>query len=135
MQLIFFSKGLHMLLAIDVGNTNTVFAIHDDKKFLASWRCETLVGRTADEYFVWLNQLMKLNKILGHINRVVVSSTVPRVVFNLRVLSDRYFNCRPLVIGKPDCFWAWMSGLILALQLELTALLIRLVHMTNLEVI
>jgi len=93
-----------MLLAIDVGNTNTVFAIHDDKNFLASWRCETLVGRTADEYFVWLNQLMKLNKILGHINRVVVSSTVPRVVFNLRVLSDRYFNCRPLVIGKPDCF-------------------------------
>ncbi|MGY9053941.1 MAG: type III pantothenate kinase, partial [Rhodobacterales bacterium] len=67
------------------------------------WRCETLAGRTADEYFVWLNQLMELNKIKAKIKRVVVSSTVPRVVFNLRVLSDRYFNCRPLVVGKPEC--------------------------------
>ena len=92
-----------MLLAIDVGNTNTVFAIHDDNKFVAYWRCETLVGRTADEYFVWLNQLMELNGVKGNIDRVVVSSTVPRVVFNLRILSDRYFNCRPLVVGKYDC--------------------------------
>lgn len=92
-----------MLLAIDVGNTNTVFALHDGIKFIAHWRCETLAGRTADEYFVWLNQLMELNKIKAKIKRVVVSSTVPRVVFNLRVLSDRYFNCRPLVVGKPEC--------------------------------
>ena len=92
-----------MLLAIDVGNTNTVFALHDGIKFIAHWRCETLAGRTADEYFVWLNQLMELNEIKAKIKRVVVSSTVPRVVFNLRVLSDRYFSCRPLVVGKPEC--------------------------------
>ena len=77
-----------MLLAIDVGNTNTVFAIHDGKKFVAYWRCETLVGRTADEYFVWLNQLMKLNKIVGDIVRVVVSSTVPRVGTPARRMSS-----------------------------------------------
>ena len=34
---------------------------------------------------------------------VGISSTVPRVVFNLRVFADRFFGCRPLVVGKPDC--------------------------------
>ena len=34
---------------------------------------------------------------------VIISSTVPRVVFNLRVFSDRFFGCRPLVVGKPEC--------------------------------
>lgn len=92
-----------MLLAIDVGNTNSVFALHDGKKFIADWRCETVHRRTADEYFVWLNQLMSLNGIEGKIDCVVVSSTVPRVVFNLRVLSDRYFGTRPIVVGKPEC--------------------------------
>ncbi len=92
-----------MLLAIDVGNTNTVFALHDGQEFLTSFRCETIVGRTADEYYVWLHQLMQLNDITATIDRVVVSSTVPRVVFNLRVLSDRYFDCRPLVVGRPSC--------------------------------
>ena len=36
-------------------------------------------------------------------DEVIISSTVPRVVFNLRVLADRYFGCRPLVVGKPEC--------------------------------
>jgi len=92
-----------MLLAIDVGNTNTVFAIHDGADFVADWRCATEHQRTADEYWVWLNTLMKLQGISVEVTGVIVSSVVPQVVFNLRVLSDRYFNCRPLVVGKPDC--------------------------------
>lgn len=92
-----------MLLAIDVGNTNTVFAIHDGTDFIADWRCATEHQRTADEYWVWLNTLMSLQKMDVEITEVIVSSVVPQVVFNLRVLTDRYFNCRPLVIGKPDC--------------------------------
>ena len=92
-----------MLLAIDVGNTNTVFAIHDGEGFVADWRCATEPQRTADEYYVWLNTLMKLQGIEVTIGAVIVSSVVPQVVFNLRVLSDRYYNCRPLVIGKPGC--------------------------------
>ena len=59
--------------------------------------------RTADQYFVWLSSLMSLQNIKADISDVVISSTVPRVVFNLRVLSDRYFNTRPIVVGKPDC--------------------------------
>lgn len=92
-----------MLLAIDCGNTNTVFSIWDGTGFLATWRIATDHKRTADEYFVWLSSLMTLTKTEATITEAIISSTVPRVVFNLRVLCDRYFNCRPLVVGKPDC--------------------------------
>ena len=93
-----------MLLCIDTGNTNTVFAVWDGTSFIGTWRASTEHQRTADQYFVWLTTLMQA-KGLSHvtIDDVVISSTVPRVVFNLRVLCDRYFNCRPLVVGKPEC--------------------------------
>ena len=92
-----------MLLAIDCGNTNTVFSIWDGTRFIATWRIATDHKRTADEYFVWLSTLMMLKRTEAQITEAIISSTVPRVVFNLRVLCDRYFNCRPLVVGKPDC--------------------------------
>ena len=93
-----------MLLCIDTGNTNTVFSLWDGTAFLATWRASTEHQRTADQYFVWLSTLMTaqgLKDVL--IDEVIISSTVPRVVFNLRVLCDRYFDCRPIVVGKPDC--------------------------------
>ena len=92
-----------MLLAIDCGNTNTVFAIWDGDRWIATWRTSTEWQRTADQYYVWLTSLMEFQKIDVEIDEVIVSSTVPRVVFNLRVLADRYFNCRPLVVGKSEC--------------------------------
>ena len=92
-----------MLLAIDCGNTNTVFSIWDGTRFLATWRIATDHKRTADEYFVWLSSLMTLTSTAATVTEAIISSTVPRVVFNLRVLCDRYFGCRPLVVGKPDC--------------------------------
>ncbi len=92
-----------MLLAIDCGNTNTVFSIWNGTKFIATWRIATDHKRTADEYFVWLSSLMMLTKVTADVTGAIISSTVPRVVFNLRVLCDRYFGCRPLVVGKPDC--------------------------------
>ena len=92
-----------MLLCIDTGNTNTVFAVWDGTKFLTMLRTATEHQRTADQYFVWFSTLMAHNKLPVDIDEVIISSTVPRVVFNLRVLADRYFNCRPLVVGKPDC--------------------------------
>lgn len=93
-----------MLLCIDTGNTNTVFSIWDGARFLAHWRISTDHRRTADEYFVWLSTLIQLQQLDGlQIDGCIVSSTVPRVVFNLRVLCNRYFNTRPLVVGKPDC--------------------------------
>ena len=92
-----------MLLAIDCGNTNTVFSIWDGSRFLATWRIATDHRRTADEYYVWLSSMMMLTKTEAKVTAAIISSTVPRVVFNLRVLCNRYFGCRPLVVGKPDC--------------------------------
>ncbi len=91
-----------MLLAIDVGNTNCVFALHDGAQTLGEWRCRTEHKRTADEYFVWLQQLMAHEALTVEVTDVIISSVVPQVVFNLRVLSDKYFGCRPMVVGKAE---------------------------------
>jgi type III pantothenate kinase len=92
-----------MLLAIDCGNTNTVFSIWDGTKFLCTLRTSTHHARTADAYFTWYSTLVKHFEIDVEITDVIISSTVPRVVFNLRVFTDRFFGCRPLVVGKPEC--------------------------------
>lgn len=92
-----------MLLAIDVGNTNTVFAIHDGTGFVAEWRCATEPARTADQYYAWLRNLMTYQGIEVTIDRMIISSVVPQVVFNMRVLADKYFKTRPVVVGKPEC--------------------------------
>ncbi len=92
-----------MLLAIDCGNTNTVFSIWDGQKFLCTLRTSTHHARTADAYFTWYSTLVKHYGIDVNITEVIISSTVPRVVFNLRVFADRFFGARPLVVGKPDC--------------------------------
>ncbi|MCM2560877.1 type III pantothenate kinase [Lutimaribacter sp. EGI FJ00015] len=92
-----------MLLAIDCGNTNTVFSIWDGQKFLCTLRTSTHHARTADAYFTWFSTLVKHYGIDADITDVVIASTVPRVVWNLRVFTDRFFGVRPLVVGKPDC--------------------------------
>ena len=92
-----------MLLCIDCGNTNTVFALWDGSEFVCTMRTSTHHARTADAYFTWFSTLLDHYKIDPDINEVIISSTVPRVVFNLRVFADRFYNCRPLVVGKPDC--------------------------------
>ncbi|HEY9039836.1 MAG TPA: type III pantothenate kinase [Roseovarius sp.] len=92
-----------MLLAIDCGNTNTVFSIWDGTEFLCTLRTSTHHARTADAYFTWYSTLVKHYGIEVNITDVIISSTVPRVVYNLRVFADRFFGCRPMVVGKPEC--------------------------------
>lgn len=92
-----------MLLCIDCGNTNTVFSIWDGERFLATFRTATEWQRTADQYYVWMSTLMRHHQVEAPITDVIISSTVPRVVFNLRVFADRYFGTRPYVVGKPEC--------------------------------
>lgn len=92
-----------MLLCIDCGNTNTVFSIWDGTRFLCTLRTSTHHGRTADAYFTWFSTLIAHYRIEPDITDVIISSTVPRVVWNLRVFSDRFFGVRPLVVGKPEC--------------------------------
>lgn len=92
-----------MLLAIDCGNTNTVFAIWNGTEFLCTMRTSTHHARTADSYFTWYSTLINHYGIDVQITDVIISSTVPRVVYNLRVFADRFFGCRPMVVGKPEC--------------------------------
>lgn len=89
-----------MLLAIDSGNTNIVFAVYDGDKVRGEWRSSTDTDRTADEFGVWLMQLMTIEG-LGQrdINAAIIASVVPAMVFSLKTLCRRYFRCEPLVVG------------------------------------
>jgi len=90
-----------MLLAIDVGNTNIVFAVHDGDREHQQWRTATSDTRTADEYMVWLSQLMALDGLTpGDISGAIISTVVPQALFNIRSLCRRYFKCEPLVVGE-----------------------------------
>jgi type III pantothenate kinase len=90
-----------MLLAIEQGNTNTLFAVHDGERWTAQWRTATNASRTADEYAVWLSQLLQMAGLqLGVFNGCIISSVVPQSIFNLRNLARRYLHVEPLVIGE-----------------------------------
>jgi type III pantothenate kinase len=90
-----------MLLAIEQGNTNTLFAVHDGKEWIAQWRSATHSTRTADEYAVWLSQLLAMAGLeLGVFTGCIISSVVPQSIFNLRNLARRYLKVEPLVIGE-----------------------------------
>lgn len=89
-----------MLLAIDSGNTNIVFAVFDGEQVRGEWRASTDSERTADELGVWLNQLLAIEGLeRTSIDSAIIASVVPAMVFNLKTLCRRYFNCEPLVVG------------------------------------
>ena len=90
-----------MLLAIEQGNTNTLFAVHDGESWIAQWRTATAASRTADEYAVWLTQLLLMRGLdLKALDGCIISSVVPQSIFNLRNLSRRYLDVEPMVIGQ-----------------------------------
>jgi type III pantothenate kinase len=90
-----------MLLAIEQGNTNTMFAVHDGERWIAQWRAATESTRTADEYAVWLSQLLTMAGLqMGVFDGCIISSVVPQSIFNLRNLARRYLHVEPLVIGE-----------------------------------
>jgi type III pantothenate kinase len=95
-----------MLLAIDAGNTNVVFALVDGEALVARWRIATDPRRTADEYAVWLHQLMQLG---GHdpksVTAVIIATVVPRALHNLTVLAEKYFRQTPLIAGRAPLEW------------------------------
>jgi len=90
-----------MLLAIDTGNTNTLFAIHDGKEWIVEWRIATNATRTADEYAVWFHQLLVMQGLsFEDISECVISTVVPQSLFNMRNLSRRHLNVDPIIIGE-----------------------------------
>ena len=95
-----------MLLAIDAGNTNVVFALVDGGGIRARWRIATEARRTADEYAVWLNQLLELEGLSrGDVSAVIIGTVVPRALHNLEVLAKKYFGVEPMVAGQGRAEW------------------------------
>src|SRR3954454_23078235 len=95
-----------MLLAIDAGNTNLVFALVAGGEIKARWRIATDPRRTADQYSVWLHQLLELEGFSkSDVDAVIIGTVVPRALHNLEVLSTKYFHVEPLVAGQGQAAW------------------------------
>ena len=95
-----------MLLAVDAGNTNLVFALVDGGEIRARWRIASDPRRTADEYAVWLHQLLELEGLARRdVDAVIIGTVVPRALHNLEVLSVKYFGVQPLIAGEGAAAW------------------------------
>lgn len=95
-----------MLLAIDAGNTNIVFALVKDGEIRGRWRIATDPRRTADQYIVWLHQLLELEGYTASdVAAVIIGTVVPRALHNLSVLATKYFGVEPLVAGRAPVEW------------------------------
>jgi type III pantothenate kinase len=89
-----------VLLAIDVGNTNTVLGVFDGSKLRHHWRVETSHARTSDEYGILVRQLFAVSGVdPAGVRAVAVSSVVPPMAFTLEQMSSRYFGVKPLFVG------------------------------------
>jgi type III pantothenate kinase len=87
-----------MLLVIDAGNTNIVFAVHDGTDWRGAWRLATSAQRTSDEYGVWLEALLTRAGIMPRqVNRAVIGTVVPAALYHLRRLCRDWFDVEPLV--------------------------------------
>lgn len=99
-----------MLLAIDVGNTNVVFALYEDRTIRSRWRVATDPRRTADEYAVWLLQLMQIQGFdRAAVDTIIISTVVPRALHNLQLLAEKYFTAQVLVAGQGAAEWGFVA--------------------------
>ncbi len=101
-----------MLLAVDIGNTNVVFALIEGAGEAAvirtRWRIATDPRRTGDEYAVWLLQLMAIEGIAREaVSTMIVSTVVPRARHNIEVLGQKYFRLTPLFAGEGAAQWSF----------------------------
>ena len=95
-----------MLLAIDAGNTNVVFALVDGREIKTRWRIATDPRRTGDEYAVWLHQLLELEGYSkADVTAAIIGSVVPRATHNLEVLASKYFGVEALIAGEGKVAW------------------------------
>jgi len=92
-----------MLLAVDVGNTNCVFAVFEGEALRGEWRMATLASRTADEYAVLLLQFFSASGLKKEdISAAILSTVVPETQFPILRLCERTFGVRPLIVGDPS---------------------------------
>ena len=93
-----------MILVVDCGNTNTVFALYSyDKsiKKIACWRIHNNSKRTADSYYSWLSQMLILSNIkIVDISGICIASVVNETLFNIKMFIKKYFKINPLIIDN-----------------------------------
>lgn len=90
----------HMLLVIDVGNTNIVYGLFDGTKLVHQFRVETSRGRTADEYAVILRQLLSMRNVeASAVEAAIIASVVPALTEPMVDLVRRAFGREALVVG------------------------------------
>jgi type III pantothenate kinase len=95
-----------MLLAIEAGNTNIKFALIDGEEIKTRWRIATDARKTADEYAVWLLQLLEIEGYeRSDVTAVICSTVVPRALHNIRQLASKYFGVDAMVAGKSPVEW------------------------------
>lgn len=96
-----------MLLAIDTGNTNVKFAMVNQQGLIVKrWRIATDARRTADEYAVWLDQLIQMAGYRrSDITAVIIATVVPRALHNLQLLASHYFECEAFIAGRGSMGW------------------------------
>ena len=88
-----------MLLAIDIGNTNTVLGVFTGPSLLRAWRLQTVRERTADEFGLLLDGLFAHDGIRrADVSGVVLGSVVPPVTSTMAGMIFRDFNRMPLIV-------------------------------------
>src|ERR1700753_3312508 len=92
-----------MLLAIDAGNTNIVFAACEGEAIRGQWRAATSIPRTADEYSVMLGPLLALEGLsFADLDAAIIATVVPAALFDLRLFCRKYLKTEPLVVKDPN---------------------------------
>ncbi len=88
-----------MLLAIDIGNTQTVIGLFKENKILASWRMVTPKYETSDEIAAAVFNFLRNSKFdPGDIENIAISCVVPSILDEITKMSSRYFNQTPFIV-------------------------------------
>jgi type III pantothenate kinase len=89
-----------MLLVIDVGNTNTVLGVFEEKQLHAHWRLTTNPEQTADEYGILIRNLFSLDGIEPTgISGIMIASVVPPLNSLLEEMARKYFGLEAMFLG------------------------------------
>ncbi len=92
-----------MLLVIDCGNTNIVFAISENDKIIKQWRINTNIQRTADEYSVWLIKLLEIEDLdFSSISDCIIASVVPEALLSLKIFNKKFLGLSPFIVGEKN---------------------------------
>ena len=93
-------KGIRMLVAVDIGNTNIVLGFLDGDDIIGTYRITTKSNHTSDEYGLMITQFLALSGLRpSDIDDVIIASVVPKVMHSFRASIIKFLNINPMVVG------------------------------------